>query len=285
VTHACRLRLPALLVGTLVAASCNSAPDQSSAPLPPPATAPAGRADAGRDTGCSGAAPAAANAAWEQQVIELVNQQRKANGLPPLKHVSSLADAARWYARDMVDDDYFGPDHDTYDRSSGSLVKACAWSARIGAFYPGASAIGENIADDHSSPQAAVAGWMGSAGHRANILNGDFWETGVGYWAGASHEHHWVQDFGRREGIYPVVIDGEAASTASRSVSLYVYGNWSEIRTRNDSEVFGAWQPFTNTLAWTLANLDGPRTVSVEMRSGSTLTAASDTIALSFSHR
>jgi uncharacterized protein YkwD len=103
--------------------------------------------------------------AWEQQVIELVNQQRKANGRPPLKHVASLTDAARWYAKDMVDD--------------------------------------ENIADDSSSPPATVTGWMGSSGHRANILNGNHWETGVGYRAGASHGHHWVQDFGRGAGSIP----------------------------------------------------------------------------------
>jgi len=214
-------------------------------------------------------------------VIELVNQQRKANGLPPLKHVTSLTDAARWYAKDMVDDDYFGRGHDTYDRSGGRLVKVCAWSARIGAFYTGWSALGENLADGSSSPEATVTGWMGSSGHRANILSGKYWETGVGYRAGASHGHYWVQEFGRRRGVRPVVINGEAASTDSRFVNLYVYGGWSEIRIRNDSQAFGPWRPFTNTLAWTLADVDGLRTVDVEMRSGSTTETASDTIALS----
>ena len=218
-------------------------------------------------------------------MIELVNQQRKANGLPPLKHVTSLTDAARWYAKDMVDDDYFGPDHDTYDRSGGRLVEVCAWSARIGAFYAGGNALGENIGEGYSSPQEAVTGWMGSSGHRANILNGDYWETGVGYRAGASDGHRWVQDFGRRRGVYPVVIDDEAASTDSRLVNLYVYGSWSEIRIRNDGEAFGPWQPFTSTLAWTLADVDGLRTVSVEMRRGSTVATASDTIELRLSRR
>ena len=285
-TNACRLGLPALLVATLATPACDSAAVQSSMPSPkPPATAPADGARFTHGTGCSGAAPLAANAAWEQQVIELVNQQRRAYGLPPLKHVTSLTDAARWYAKDMVDDDYFGPGHDTYDRSGGSLVRVCAWSARIGAFYTGGDALGENIADDYSSPQEAVTGWMGSSGHRANILNGRFWETGVGYQANPSSGHCWVQDFGRRTGFYPLVIDDEAASADSRFVDLYVYGSWSEIRIRNDGEAFSPWQPFTNTLAWTLANLDGLRTVSVEMRSGSTTVTASDTIALGLSPR
>ena len=113
-TRARRLGLPALLVATLVAPACDSASHPPSANLPPKATAPAG--SAAHETGCFGTAPAPTNAAWEQQVIELVNQQRRANGLPPLKHEPSLTDAARWYAKDMVDDDYFGPGHDTYDR-------------------------------------------------------------------------------------------------------------------------------------------------------------------------
>jgi len=218
-------------------------------------------------------------------VIELVNRQRKANGLPPLKHVTSLADAARWYAKDMVDDDYFGPGHDTYDRSGGSLVRVCAWSARIGAFYAGGTALGENIGQGYSSPQEAVTGWMASSGHRANILNESYWETGVGYREDPSHGHWWVQDFGRRSGAYPVVINEEAASTDDRLVNLYVHGSWSEIRIRNDGEAFSPWQPFTHTLAWSLADVDGPRTVDVEMRSGSTTVTASDTIALSLSRR
>jgi hypothetical protein len=121
---------------------------------------------------------------------------------------------------------------------------------------------------------------MGSSGHRANILGTGSWETGVGYRAGASYGHYWVQDFGRRGGVYPVVINDEAASTDNRNVTLYVYGSWTEMRIRNDSEAFSAWQPFSNTVAWTLANVNGLRTVNVEMRSGSTTKAASDTITL-----
>jgi uncharacterized protein YkwD len=284
-TPARRLGPSALLVATLVAPACDSAAVQTSARPQPQATAPAGGAGFARGTGCSGAAPAPTNAAWEQQVIELVNQRRRENGLPPLKHVTSLADAARWYAQDMVDDDYFGPGHDTYDRSGGSLVRVCAWSDRIGAFYAGGNALGENIGEGYASPREAVTGWMGSPGHRANILSADYRETGVGYRAGPSSGHCWVQDFGRRSGVYPVVINDEAASTDSRLASLYVYGTWSEIRIRNDGGAFGPWQPFTSTLSWTLADVDGLRTVDVEMRGGSATATASDTIALGLSPR
>jgi uncharacterized protein YkwD len=278
--------LPLLLVAPLVAPGCDSAGVRSSAPPRPPATAPAEGAALAHGTGCSGAPPEPTNAAWEQQVIELVNRQRKANGLPPLKQVASLTAAARFYAKDMVDDDYFGPGHDTYDRVGGRLVKSCGWSARIGAFYAGANALAENTGEGYSSPEEVVAGWMGSSGHRAHILSGSYWETGVGFQAGPSEEgHRWVQDFGRRRGVHPVVIDEEAASADSTLVSLFVYGRWTEVRIRNDSEAFGAWRPFTSVLAWSLADVDGLRTVSVEMRGESTVAAASDTIELRLSPR
>jgi hypothetical protein len=219
-------------------------------------------------------------------VIELVNRERRASGLPPLKQVASLTAAARWYAKDMLDDDYFGPGHDTYDRVSGRLVKSCGWSARIGAFYTGASAIAENVGEGYASPDEVVAGWMGSPGHRANILSASYWETGVGYQAGPSEDaQRWVQDFGRRRGVYPVVIDGEAASTDRLAVSLFVYGRWTDVRIRNDDEAFSAWRPFTSTLAWSLADAVGPRTVGVEMRRGGIVVAASDTIELRLSRR
>jgi uncharacterized protein YkwD len=277
--------LPLILVAALVAPACDSAEVRS--PLPPrPRAAPADGAAFARGTGCSGAPPAAANAGWEQQVVELVNGQRKANGLPPLKHVESLTGAARWYAKDMVDDDYFGPGHDTYDRVGGRLVESCGWTTRIGAFYAGASALAENIGEGYASPEEVVAGWMGSSGHRANILSASYWETGVGYQPGPSEETgRWVQDFGRRRGIYPVVIDGEAASTDRSLVSLFLYGRWSAVRIRNDGEAFGPWQPFTSTLSWSLAEREGLRTVSVEMRRGSTVVAASDTIERRLSRR
>jgi hypothetical protein len=218
-------------------------------------------------------------------VIDLVNRQRRAHRLPPLKHVTALSDAARWYAKDMVDDDYFGPDHDTYDRKGGRLVRVCPWSARLSAWYAGASARAENLGEGYASPQEVVDGWMGSSGHRANVLNGDYWETGVGYQAGASDEHRWVMDLGRRRGVYPVVIRDEASSTDTPLVDLYVYGRWDELRIRNDGEAFSAWRPFSSDVAWSLAEVEGPRTVSVEMRKGSTLAAASDTIVLGLSRR
>ncbi len=54
---------------------------------------------------------------------------------------------------------------------------------------------GENIAYGQRSPEAVMEGWMNSAGHRANILNANFKNIGVGYYQDTNGVNHWVQLF------------------------------------------------------------------------------------------
>ena len=232
-------------------------------------------------SGCGGAVVAPVNAAFEQQVVDLVNQQRLLNGnLPPLKRVAVLDNASRYHSTDMVQDSYF--DHDTYDRVNGVLSFRCDFGTRLLGFYNGGVvALGENIAAGQSTPAGAMSSWMNSDGHRANILTTSMWS-----WASATppaepYRHYWTQDFGRRRTVFPLVINREAASTSSPNVQLYVYGNWTEIRLRNENGAFGPWMPFHNNLSWTLsAGPAGLRTVTAEMRSGATTTSSSDDILL-----
>lgn len=232
-------------------------------------------------SGCGVTVVAPVNSGLDQEVVELLNQQRLANGsLPPLKRVNLLDNAARYHSTDMIQDNYF--DHGTYDRINNILTLTCDFAQRINSFYSGWSAVGENIAAGQTTPTQAMTAWMNSAGHRANILSTAYWETGAGYASGGSYRHYWTNDFGRRRNVYPLVINREAASTNLANVQLYVYGSWSEIRLRNENGSFGAWQPFGNHLSWTLsAGAAGPRTVSAELRTGSTTASASDDILLS----
>ncbi|GAB4544936.1 MAG: hypothetical protein Kow0063_38820 [Anaerolineae bacterium] len=231
--------------------------------------------------GCGGVMAPPVNADYEQEVVELVNARRAANGLPPLKRVTQLDQAARYFATDMGQDDYF--DHNTYDRSGGSLVQVCTWSQRIQSYYSVAQMLAENIAAGYSTPEAVMNAWMNSPGHRENILRSTAWEIGVGYYAGDGYYYrYWVQDFGRRSGVYPIVINREAASTESANVSLYIYGQgtWSEMRLRNDDGSWTGWQPFQSTLSWTLPAGAGEHTVWVELRNGSQTMLSNDSIIL-----
>jgi uncharacterized protein YkwD len=232
-------------------------------------------------TGCGGVTAPVVHAGYEQEVVERTNTERQNNGnLPPLKRVSSLDAAARYHSTDIAQDNYF--QHDSYDRnSSGQLVLACSWSTRLSSYYSGWLTLAENIAAGYVTPQDVMAGWMGSSGHRANILSTASWELGVGYHCCAGgYSRYWSQDFGRRSGVYPLVIERERATTTQPNVSLYVYGSWSEIRLRNDSDPWGAWQPFSSNVSWTLPSAPGVHTVAAEMRTGSQTAAASDTIEL-----
>lgn len=229
--------------------------------------------------GCSAENVPAINAAYESRVAQLVNQERAANGLPPLKLIPTLSAAARYHANDMGADDYF--QHDSFDRTGSGLQRVCGAFERVNLWYSGWTAAGENIAAGYDSPEAVMAAWMQSEGHRSNILSPDFVELGVGYFSGAgTFPSYWVQDFGRRSGVSPLIVAGEAASTAARDVELYVYGDWSEIRLRNDARSWSDWMPFSNRLGWTLEGGNGMHVVSAELRSGAATGSACDLIVL-----
>lgn len=62
--------------------------------------------------------------------------------------------------------------------------------------------MGENIAAGQSTPESVVQGWINSSGHRANLLNADFTELGVGYTyletdtGAVNYSRYWTQIFG-----------------------------------------------------------------------------------------
>ena len=226
-------------------------------------------------TGCGGEYVTATNAQAEAQVVELVNAERAKVGLPPYKAVAELTAAARYHSADMAADRY--RDHYTYDRDgTDTLVQVCTWTERVKKYYPSYDQFTENVGNGTSSPQIIMDAWMASTGHKANIL-GNFREIGVGY-----ANLYWTQDFTTRYTVYPLIINREARQTNSAAVSLYVYGSWTEMRLRVNSEAWGDWQAFQNEFAWTLPNVAGTHMVEIEMRSGQSTASSSDTIDLVF---
>ena len=60
--------------------------------------------------------------------------------------------------------------------------------------------MGENIAFGQHTPQQAVASWLDSPGHCANIMNARFTEMGAAYGIAAEKRSgivYWTQVFGR----------------------------------------------------------------------------------------
>lgn len=105
----------------------------------------------------------------EQEVFNLVNEQRKNQGLASLKVDLELQRVAKIKAQDMVDSQYFSHNSPTYG-SPFNMLNSFKVSYKTAA---------ENIAGN-SSNNAAVNAWMNSAGHKANILNGSYNYTGIG---------------------------------------------------------------------------------------------------------
>lgn len=109
-------------------------------------------------------------------VCDLVNAERRSQGLPPLVLSPELSELARVYSRDMVERSYF--DHvDPEGRRVGARVEQTTgiiWRS-----------VGENIARNRGfddPAEMAVRGWMQSQAHRENILSAKYAETGVGAW-------------------------------------------------------------------------------------------------------
>ncbi len=238
------------------------------------------------------------NAAFVQEVVELVNQVRwdYNNGhLPPLKQVDLLHNSAGTHSVNMATRDFFSHcDLDTGTRPGDRMTAA-------GYFW---NAAGENIAAGYPTPTDVMNAWMGSSGHRANILSTTFRELGVGYdYQGSDTAtvrldpdgdctadtfnqgpffHYWTQNFGQRSSVYPVVINREAAETTTTAVNLYVYGpaGADEMCFSNDGTNWSAWEPYVADKAWTLSPGNGTKTVYARVRDGATVYEASDTIVL-----
>ncbi|WP_042165595.1 CAP domain-containing protein [Paenibacillus gorillae] len=117
---------------------------------------------------------------FQQQVVDLVNQERAKAGLSPLAVDSLLTKVATEKARDMDVNHYFSHTSPTYG-SPFDMMK------QFGVTY---SYAGENIAAGQRTPQEVMTAWMNSPGHRANILNANFKKIGVGF-----VNNQWVQEF------------------------------------------------------------------------------------------
>jgi len=121
----------------------------------------------------------------EAQVVVLVNKERTKVGLAPLKANWELSRVARYKSQDMIDKNYFSHTSPTYG-SPFDMMK------NFGISYMSA---GENIAYGQPTPTSVMTGWMNSAGHKANILNKNYTEIGVGVATKSDGTIYWTQQF------------------------------------------------------------------------------------------
>jgi uncharacterized protein YkwD len=123
------------------------------------------------------------------RMVELVNAERAAAGLTPLELSEELTAAAQVQSEGMA---YTGVIGHTGADGRGPADRISD------AGYPWLRC-GENIAVGQPTPEEAMAFWMGSPPHRANILDPAMREIGVGYlWLPGGYGHYWTITLGAR---------------------------------------------------------------------------------------
>jgi uncharacterized protein YkwD len=124
------------------------------------------------------------------RVLDLTNAERQKMGLPPLAVSPELQQAAQSYSQVLASTGCFG-------HGCGPVPDFAERDGQAG--YTGWTALGENIAAGYATPEAVVAGWMASPGHRDNILSASFTEIGIGVGnGGGPYGMYWTQEFGAR---------------------------------------------------------------------------------------
>ena len=134
-----------------------------------------------------------------QRVLDLVNQARATprycgnrlfNAARPLGWNDALAEASRLHAEDMARNNYFS--HGGRDGSTpAQRVERAGYRYR---------STGENIAAGAKmGAEDAVAGWVKSPGHCANLMSPAFTEMGAAFAvdSGSKMGVYWTQTFGR----------------------------------------------------------------------------------------
>ncbi len=136
----------------------------------------------------------------EKQMLDLHNQARANNGIPPLCVHPDLTEAARFHSQEMLDKGYF-----SHDSRNGESIKARL--ERFGYAFAGHPywKYGENVSWGSGHMGAAdhrFDDWMDSPDHRANILDKNFLEVGIGARTGTFEAQDgakmYTVDFGTR---------------------------------------------------------------------------------------
>jgi uncharacterized protein YkwD len=122
----------------------------------------------------------------EAATLCLVNVQRARHGERALRPNADLGRSAAAHSQDMVARNYFDHTSPAGETLLDRIKASTYLPPRVGYI------LGENIAlgtMQLATPAAIVDSWMRSPGHRANILNADFRDSGLGVVARAPRRY------------------------------------------------------------------------------------------------
>ena len=128
----------------------------------------------------------AAAGTWQGEMLVSLNAERAAVGVGPLASCDVLHRVAQDHSADQA----------THNRMSHTGSDGSSpWQRMLRAGYDYRSAA-ENVAAGQSGVAQVMSAWMGSSGHRNNILNPGLEHVGVGLAHSAGGTPYWTQVFG-----------------------------------------------------------------------------------------
>ena len=144
-------------------------------------TTPAAGPEAGLAPVVAPAAKMSPAARYSRKAHDATNVRRAERGVKAVKRQDCVQRFAVKQAKAMAAVTHM------YHQELDPILKQC-----------GLSGVGENVAYGYPNGKAVVRGWMGSDGHRANLLNGDWRLMGIGARKGADGLWYVSQVFGRK---------------------------------------------------------------------------------------
>ena len=132
---------------------------------------------------------ARANRSYSNQLLFLINSERRKVGALPLRINSNLTQAALSQSQDMATRNFF-----SHTGSNGSQL-----SVRVSATGYNWSAVAENIAAGQSTPSQVFQSWLNSPSHKQNMLNPTYRDVGFGYASNtlSTYKTYWTATFAK----------------------------------------------------------------------------------------
>jgi uncharacterized protein YkwD len=113
----------------------------------------------------------------ERELVTLTNSDRTSNGLTSLRPNDPLADVARGRSQDMADRNYFSHEIPPANNFFEDLLPPAGIQFRLAG-----ENIARNNAPDNETARRAQTGFLNSPMHRANIMEPNYREVGIGAW-------------------------------------------------------------------------------------------------------
>lgn len=139
----------------------------------------------------------------EEELLRLINEYRREQGLNTLDPVASLNVAAYRHSLDMGQRNYFA--HQTMDPLPDYLSGPQPWDRTAAEGYPERTTQGENLAAGQESAQSVFDGWRNSPEHNEIMIDPAFVVIGIGHAVVEETElaDYWTADFGGQDAPAP----------------------------------------------------------------------------------